>query len=415
MRFSLSPTIGYDAKVREANVKFRATLGRFDFDTPLEVVEAAVDAIRAGGANHHYASPASAPELVESIRKYVKEWAGFEPEFVIPSPAKYGVFSVIFILSKLRESKIGMRDVCWPTYGAIAEMSGTEAVPLPCDGDNGFKIGRAYERALGSLGSKDALLVNSPHNPTGLVMDEKELEIIKGFDGYVIADDVYHELDHSGRKPLSACLDPEKLVIVDSLSKSFSMDGWRLGYIATNDEELATAFNKMRSQTLTSIPLFLQKAMNAAITMKPTLDERVEICKSRLDAMMKGFGGIARALDSKTNGEWSIMMPKAEGAFYLFPQLRHKGEPLSVAGTAKLFEDLLKNDIGVTPGFCFGVGKGEENKGRGSVRISYSNLPVEDMPEFLTRFARTLEGAGYANTKLGLEEELAGIAGSGGQ
>jgi len=405
MEFETSPTIDYDCRVRDAKVKFRATLGRFDLDTPPDIVEAAIVSLNKGGKNHHYASPASSPELVETLREYVEGWAGFKPEYVIPSPAKYAVFSVLFILSKLHGSRVAVRDLHWPTYREQAKMAGADFVPLPCDADNGFEIGEEYEEGLKGLHENDALIVNSPHNPTGLVLKEKEKKIVTGHGGFVVSDEVYHELDHSGRKSFAQSVDPEKLVIIDSLSKSFSMDGWRLGYVATNSKEIALSFKKMRSQVLTSIPLFLQSAMNTAVGLKPELRERKEICHERLEVLMAGFKLMAEALEEKGNG-LELSLPDSEGAFYLFPQLREGGKPLEKERTEEFFCTLLKHGIGVTPGHCFGV-PGPDNKGKGCMRISYSDLNEEELPEFLTRFADALGGKGYADTDLGLKEKFA--------
>ena len=223
------------------------------------------------------------------------------------------------------------------------------------------------------------LILNSPNNPTGAVYSEKELSAIakvceeKGL--YVISDEIYEKLVYGGEKHVSiAALSPymkEHTVVVNGMSKSYSMTGWRIGYLAA-PKEIAKAVSSMQSHTTSNACSIAQYASVTALESEES-DKFIEKMQETFDERRKYM---VKTLQS-TEG---IILPEPKGAFYVFADVSafygktFMGE--KVTGSLSFAELALKKGVAVVPGIAFGDDD--------CIRLSYA-ISIEDIKEGLKR------------------------------
>jgi aspartate/methionine/tyrosine aminotransferase len=238
-------------------------IGEPDFEAPPPVREAAIKAIRDGHGN--YIDPRGLLELREVIAVFEAERHGLtvDPEQIVVTPGSYGGLSLITRALLDPEDQVLVLEPCWGPYKAITKLVGAEPVGVPMGVVDGrFVIdGDRIEAAV--TPKTRAIILNSPWNPTGRVLLEPELTgiaaVAERHDLWIIADEVYSELIYGNARHVSiARLGPEiaaRTVIATSLSKSFAMTGWRLGYCIAPPElaALLARLNLYSSRCATSI------------------------------------------------------------------------------------------------------------------------------------------------------------------
>jgi aspartate aminotransferase len=267
----------------------------------------------------------------------------------------------------------------WTTYQDIADILNAKSLHLKCPASQNYKI--TPEQLDNALQKKPKVfLFNNPNNPTGMVYSKEEIAalaevLVRYPDTWIIADDIYHRMVFDGlgyhnfvqfRPELR-----DRVIFVDSLSKTYGMPGWRVGFIA-GPESVAKAITTLNSNHITNIPEVVTAAAVAALTGPqdvPT-QKNAEFQHKR-DLVMAAMNSIP-----------GLVCPRPQGAFYVFPDIScafgrsHNGK---VIGNDVDFCNALLDAKGVAcvPGSAFGEPK--------SLRISYT-CPSPQLPEGLKRF-----------------------------
>lgn len=330
-------------------------VGEPDFTTPKPIVDAAKKSLDDGKT--FYTSNQGLPVLRAKISKYLQERFDVnydKDEIILTAGSSQGILAALMAIINPGDEII----VTEPTYICYIpdiEMCGGKAVVIPLKRENDFKLTK--EDLLTHITSKTkAIFLSFPNNPTGAVMERKDLEeiapIIKENNLYVISDEIYAELTYGSRHCSIASFDGfrERTILISGFSKAFAMTGWRLGYVCAQ-KEILDQILKIQQYIMLSAPTMAQYGAIAALD-ECVLDvmKMVNEYNNRREYLLKSFKEIG------------IDCFDAKGAFYLFPSIRTFGL------TSKDFcLKLLKEyDILVVPGTAFG------DSGEGYIRISYA-------------------------------------------
>ena len=351
-------------------------IGEPDFDTPEHIKKAAVDALY---ANHtHYTPSAGIPSLRATIADYASRFRRISPAYtaenVTISPgAKPIIWNILSALLDPGDDFVYF-DPAYPAYASCASyhQANIHAIPL--------LESRNWRMDLDELERKvsdktKAVMINSPHNPTGGVLTRGDLERIaelaQRHDFIVIADEIYSRNFYLDSDYLSiAALDGmrDRTIIVDGFSKAYAMTGWRLGY-AIMPDRLAKTVTLFNNNTFSCVATFVQMAGIAALTGDDTPVVRMnDIFRQRRDRLVNGLNDIAGV---------SCTLP--EGAFYAFPnvtEITHDDRAL-----AKFL--LEEGGVACGGGSSFGAA------GKGYLRFSYA-ASLEDIDWALESIAKTI-------------------------
>ena len=322
------------------------TIGEPDFDTPDIIREAAVAALRANRT--HYAPNQGTPALRQAVAEFETNRGNpTEPEQVlITIGACHGLFTALLGILNPGE------EVIVPTpgfllYETIATVAGARVVPLDIS-KTGFQIDEQALRAAITDRTK-AVIINSPCNPTGTVLNRDSLEAVKrcvlGKPIFVLCDNVYNRLVYGDCPDIS--LDEElqeQMILCQSFSKPYAMTGWRIGYLTCPDYVMERLLLLSAAQ-ITAVPTFLQDAAVTALQTDPS--PMVEIYRKR-----RAY--VCRRLD-----EMGLPYPAPEGAFYVFPDISKFG----LSSEEFCIRMIKEGGVAAVPGSCFGAD--------GHIRLSY--------------------------------------------
>lgn len=373
-----SPTLEITAKAKALKadgvdvISFGA--GEPDFDTPQNIKEALYQAVE--NKFIYYTSAAGIAELREAVAEKLKKdnRADYTPDKVIITPgAKQAIFEAVSaILNPGDEALVPQPH--WVSYMPIIEIAGGKGVPIPVDSSDGFLVSGADIEDAVTPRSK-LLILNSPNNPTGAVLDKKHLKDIADVcieqDLYVISDEIYEHLIY-GVKHVSIASLPdmlERTITINGFSKTYSMTGWRLGY-AAGPKEVIDPMIKLQSHSVSNTASFVQKAGLAALHGDQTfIKERVDEFKARRDLIVGLLNGIS-----------GVECTLPDGAFYAFPDFRSVGND-----SLRLSEYLLDEArVAAVPGVAFG------DAGEGFLRFSYA-MSQEKILEGMMRIKKAVE------------------------
>ncbi len=332
------------------------SLGRGDpdFDTPANIIEAAKRALDQGYT--HYTDWVGMPELREAIAGKLlreNELAYDKSEILVTVGGQEAVFMLMFSLLNPGDEII-IPEPRYTAYDTAIEVAGGKMVPLITKPENDFQILAEDVEKLITPRTK-ALLVITPNNPTGVVMTRENLEAIaevaKRHDLVVISDEIYEKLIYDGWKHWSIGSFPgmkERTLTVNGVSKTYSMTGWRLGYVAGPRNIIAAMTQLKYAVTICATSVSQMAALEAFTGPQDSLKEMVDTYNERrLVAMMR--------LD-----RLGIPYVTPRGAFYIFPDIRKYGM-ISFDFCRFMLE---KAQVMLFPGTAFGEG------GEGFVRIS---------------------------------------------
>ena len=334
-------------------------IGRPDFNTPEHIVEAAIDALRAG--KHHYSPNAGIPELRQAISdKFSSEYnLEYNPqnEVVVSNGVAEGVYVAIHALLNPGD-EILIPDPRWLSYDVDAITNFVDPVDYTLLEDSGFQPDpEEIEEKI--TGRTKMILVASPSNPTGGVTRKDVLERIAELaikhDLLVLSDEIYEKIVYPPAEHVSIATFPEmreRTILLNGFSKYFSMTGWRLGYVL-GPGELINPVLRYHQYMITSTNTFAQWGAVTALkgSQEPSYAMVREFQKRR-DYMYEAINKIP-----------GFRCPKPDGAFYVFPSVKETG-----MDGFKMAEMLLeKAGVATVAGECFG------KKGAGHIRISYSN------------------------------------------
>ena len=350
-------------------------IGEPDFDTPVNVREAAKRALDAGAT--HYAPFAGIPELRQAIAEDAAARKGFpvDPSQVFVTVGGKGVM-VYAILGLIDPGdEVIVPDPGYPIYESLTRFIGATPVPIPIRQSHEFRLD--VDELAGLITPRTRMLViNSPANPTGGVLTRDDVERIADLalrhDLIVLADEIYGRILYDGAEHVSIASLPgmaERTIVLDGFSKTFAMTGWRLGY-AIVPPPLVGPFGTLIINTISCAPTFAQVgAVEALRGPQDAVDAMVVEFRARRDLVVDGLNAIP-----------GIRCLRPQGAFYVFPDISATG--LYGADLA----DRLLHEAGV----CVLAGTAFGGLGTDHIRISYANSR-ENLSEALGRIRTVVE------------------------
>ena len=343
-------------------------IGEPDFDTPPNIVEAAVDALHHGYT--HYGPSAGLPELRQTIAGYVAATRGVpvssEEVVVVPGGKPIIFYSLLALIDD--QDEVIYPNPGFPIYESMINYAGGKAVPLPLREDMDFRFD--VNELAGLITDRTRLIIlNSPQNPTGAVLSRRDLEDIAAAIGerdvMVLSDEIYSRLIFDGELCSIAAVPgfKDRTIILDGFSKTWAMTGWRMGY-GVMRADLAAQISRLATNCNSCTATFSQMAGIEAIKggQAPVERMRAEFQRRR-DAFHKRINCIPG---------FSCRLPK--GAFYMFPNITG-----TRWGSRKLADALLEEaGVAALSGTAFG------RLGEGYLRFSVANS-IENIHQALDR------------------------------
>ncbi len=331
--------------------------GEPDFDTPDFIKEAAIQSLNNGKTKY---TPASGlEELKSAVVNKLRNENNLEysiENIVISCGAKHSIYNIMQVMINPGDEVI-LFSPYWVSY--FEQIKLADGVPVVVDTlKNEFRIN--FEELEQKISSKTKLvIINSPQNPTGAVYSEEELNRLAGLalkheNIYIISDEIYEKLIYDGQEFYSIARTSNginlkhRLIIVNGVSKTYAMTGWRIGYLAA-PAEIAKAVGTLQSHSTSNPTSFCQYASITALNSDP---ENVK------DMIIK-FEQRCNLIYELLNNIQDIKVIKPKGAFYIFPEItgilnkKYNGEEItdSVSFAEKLLEE---KKVAVVPGAAFG-------------------------------------------------------------
>jgi aspartate/methionine/tyrosine aminotransferase len=332
-------------------------IGEPDFDTPANIVDAAVDALHMGWT--HYGPAAGLPDLRQTIADYVsrtRKVAVTSDEVVVVPGGKPIIFFTILALIDEGDEVI-YPNPGFPIYESMINYVGGRAIAIPLREERDFSVDVKELGALITDRTK-LIILNSPHNPTGGVLTRKDVVAIADAIGdrniMVLSDEIYSRLIFEGEdfSIMSVPGFKERTIVLDGFSKTYAMTGWRMGY-GVMRPDLATHISRLMTNSNSCTASFTQVAGIEALRGDQSSVDRMNAeFRRRRDVFVAGLNQIKG---------FSCLVPK--GAFYAFPNIKKTGWP------SKKLADALLEQAGVAclSGTAFGA------YGEGYLRFSVAN------------------------------------------
>jgi aspartate aminotransferase len=384
-----SPTLAITAKAGKYKAEGRPVIGLAagepDFDTPQHIKDAAKAAIDAGFTK--YTPVSGIPALKEAIVNKFKTENGFDyntNEVIVGVGGKQTIFNLcLAVLNKGDE--VIVPAPYWVSYADIAMVAEAIPVIIDCGIEQGFKLLPSQLEAAITPKTKIVML-NSPSNPTGAVYSLAELQalgevLLKHPHILVATDDMYEHVNLTGEKFYNilnaAPALKDRCIVLNGVSKAYSMTGWRIGY-AAGPAYIIKAMEILQSQSTSNATSISQHAAVAALTGS----------QDCIKPMVTAFKERHKYVVDRFNSMPGLSCLMAGGAFYAFPDARtaianlHKAGKIKVATDMALAEYLLESfDVAVVPGSAFGA--------EGYFRISFATS-MENLRGALDRIEKAL-------------------------
>jgi len=348
---SSSLTIAISSLARDLKAQGKDILsfsaGEPDFETPRAIKDEAIKAINDGFTQ--YTAVPGIPELLEAVATKLKRDNGLEyapSDIIVSNGAKQSLFN-LFQATLNPEDEVIIPAPYWVTYPELVKYASAVPVIIETSEIRNFKITAEELKAAISPKTK-MLILTSPSNPTGSVYSKEELEalaeVLEGTDIIVASDEMYEKLVYGIDFVAAASISEDmyqRTVIINGLSKSVAMTGWRFGYLATPNKELIAAMNKLQSQSTSNINSITQKAAIPALLGK--VDDDIE-------TMRRAFEGRADEAVKLFNEIDGLSVLKPQGAFYLFVNIKDVSN-----NSIEFCKELLQaTGVAVVPGIGFG-------------------------------------------------------------
>jgi aspartate aminotransferase len=388
-RISTSPTLAVLMAAQEYKARGIDVVdfgpGEPDFPTPEHIKRAAIQALEQNFTK--YTAASGIVQLREAICKWHSAQFGsnYSPsECLFTNGGKQALFNAIGALIQSGDEVL-MPAPYWVSYPDLIKYAGGRPVLVETSAADGFAMrAEAVERAIGPR--TKMLIVNSPNNPTGAVIPDKEyrriLEVCKRRNVWVLADECYSHFLYGGEKPFSIAGAPgakDHIIVAGSLSKTFAMTGWRAGF-ALAPQPVADALVRLQSQSTSNVNSITQKAALAAMTgSMDSVQAMLAEYARRREHILAGLRGIP-----------GVTCTAPEGAFYVFPNVsKFLGTHGFAKDTATLTKDILERaHVAVVAGEGFGA--------PGYLRISYATS-MERIDEGLRRLEKFFTAAASAS------------------
>jgi aspartate aminotransferase len=359
-----SATLTINAKAQELRAQGRAVIslavGEPDFPTPAHVIEAAKAAMDQGFTK--YTAVPGIPELRRAVAGYFQTFYGIEAEpeqTIVTNGGKQGLYNLFQALINPGDEAL-VPAPYWVSYPAMIQLAGGTPVAVPTEPEQDFLA--TVEDLEAKLTDRTRLLIlNTPSNPTGCHYTQERLEEVAGWalgkGLFIVSDEIYDRLVYPPAEPASlAPLFPDnqdRIAIVNGLAKSFSMTGWRVGYVLAH-ADLVKAMTKIQGQSTSNVCSIAQKGAVAALNGSWELVE-----------VMKRSFVRRRDLALRTVRSWpGVLCPEPAGAFYLFPKMDAYFKDDISDSTALCTRILDQGGVALVPGAAFGDDR--------CLRISYA-------------------------------------------
>ena len=349
-------------------------IGEPDFDTPANITQAAIDALKQGWT--HYNPSPGLPDFRAEIARFITKDRGINvaPENVVITPGAKPIlfFSALAILEDGDEAIYP--NPGFPIYESVIRFFGAKAVPVRLREENDF--GLDIEELKEKITSRTRMIIlNTPQNPTGGVLRREQLgeiaDLVRKKNLFILSDEIYSKILYEGEHVSIASFPgmQEKTIILDGYSKTYAMTGWRLGYGVMN-ETLAKHVARLQTNCTSCTCSFTQRAGIAGIT-GPQDDsiKMVKEFKKRRDVVVHGLNSI-KGVSCKT----------PRGAFYVFPNIKGTGMDCDELASRLLEE----KGVALLAGTAFG------KYGKGYLRLSYANS-IENINKGLSRMKEFIE------------------------
>jgi len=381
-----SPTLTIQAKANALKAAGRDIIafgaGEPDFDTPQNIKDAAVRAIAAGFTK--YTPVGGTDELKDAVIAKLKRDNGLaykRSEVVISCGAKHALFNIAQVLFEEGDEVI-IPSPYWVSYTDIVYLSGAKPVVIRTNAGDGFKLLPAQLEAAVTPRTR-AIIISYPSNPAGVCYSREELEALAGVimkkGIMIISDDIYEKIIYDGRPfhTLASLGEELKRVsfVINGVSKTYSMTGWRIGY-AAGSEEIIAAMTKFQSQNTSNPTSIAQKAAVEALNgPQESVAAMGREFQKRRDVIVAGLNAIP-----------GVTCLEPQGAFYVFPDVSsYYGRSCGgkkIAGSADMATYLLDEaDVALVPGGDFGHDE--------HIRISYATS-MEQIEKGLERIREAL-------------------------
>lgn len=377
MRIKPSSTLAVDARCKAMRAAGQEVIGfgtgEPDFDTPMPIRQAAIDALLAGKTR--YVATEGDPAARAAIARKLQAENGIAcvPEHIVISDGgKHSIYLALQCLLDVgKDQQVILPTPAWVSYRPMIELAGGQAVEVPGSVERDFKI--TPQQLRDAITSKTAaVIINSPSNPCGTMYSPDELRafvtVLEAHPNIaVITDEIYEKLTFGGVEHLSLGSLPsiaDRVITINGMSKAYAMTGWRIGYACApgNGGAVAKAMAKLQGQMTSNITSFVYPAIVEALTNG---GESVEV-------MRQAFAKRAVLIHDLLRAMPGVRCPMPTGAFYVFPDISaHFGKTsaggLAITSAQSFAEALLEESrVAVVPGEDFG------ECARGHVRLGFA-------------------------------------------
>lgn len=350
-------------------------IGRPDFDTPEVIKAEALQALEDGFV--HYTSNYGIDELREAVAEklYRENNLNFQAsEVIITAGASMGIAAAIFGLVE-EGDEVLVPAPAYPAYRKQVRLAGATPVEIPLKLEDDFRINvEELERNYNSR--TKMLIINSPHNPTGTLLKRDNLkeiaEFVRSRDLKVLSDECYENITFGDSTHHSIAEFPgmkENTLLVNSTSKSFSMTGWRIGFLASSQEVIDSVIKVPQNISICPTSFAQRGAIKAYREGSQLIEEMLKVFAERKKIVVEALNGIPE-----------LDFAEPQGALYVFPEVTKTGL------SSQEFSDYLleKAGIAVTPGDDFG------EAGQGFVRIAFTCC-TEELKEAMVKLKEAIK------------------------
>lgn len=349
-----SATLAVNAKAQELAAQGRKIIslavGEPDFPTPAHVCQAAKDALDQGFTR--YTPVPGIPALRQAVAAAFGRTCGQDLPMeatMVTNGGKHALYNLLQALLDPDDAVL-IPAPYWVSYPPMVQLAQGKPVIVPSTAKNHFLIApKDLERAYSP--KTRVLLLNSPSNPTGCHYTQDQLDALIGWalerDILVISDEIYDQLVYAPATPASAVAwwvkFPDKIAVVNGLSKTMAMTGWRVGYVLTHPD-LIKAMVRIQGQSTSNVCSIVQKAALAALTgPMDSIDEMREAFVRRRDLALQAVRS------------WpGVICPRPDGAFYLFPRMDAFYSETMPDSAAMCTQILERAGVALVPGSAFG-------------------------------------------------------------
>jgi aspartate aminotransferase len=377
-RIKPSPTIAVSTKAREMRANGKDVIGlgagEPDFDTPDNVKEAAIDAIKKGDTK--YTAVDGTPDLKKAIVEKFKRENNLNyttDQITVGTGGKQVIYNT-FMATLNKGDEVIIPAPFWVSYPDMVLLAGGTPKIIKCEEKDGFKLSpKKLEKAISK--KTKWLILNSPSNPTGAGYTKKEIEdlskvLLKHKKIFILSDDIYEHIRYEGFNFFTIAQISklkERTLTMNGVSKSYAMTGWRIGY-AAGPREIINAIRKIQSQSTSNPSSISQAAAVEALNGQQNfIKERAEAFKERRDFVVRSLNNIEGI---------SCLTPN--GAFYVFPSCKGLlNKKTKLKTDTEFVQKLLEESmVAVVQGSAFGLD--------GYFRISYATS-MENLKKAITR------------------------------